>query len=151
MYEVKGQTISLIAGEVISVDKKFMPVYISADNTCKIVGASEKCVGYVQAAGELGEAVPVMINGVTMFKATAPVAAVTVAAVIFATAPNALLAILPNLLLRLFASLSAPELSISVSITSRAISKIFFISNIFLLILLGIKTKTIKFVLNLSK
>lgn len=77
MYEVKGQTISLIAGEVIGVDKKFMPVYISADNTCKIVGSTEKCVGYVQAAGKLGEAVPVMINGVTMFKATAPVAAGT--------------------------------------------------------------------------
>lgn len=77
MYEIKGQTISLIAGEAISVDQKFMPVYISGDNTCMVTGAGEsaKYVGYVQAEGKLGEAVPVMINGVTMFKATGAVAA----------------------------------------------------------------------------
>lgn len=77
MYEIKGQTISLIAGEAISTDKKFMPVYISADNTCKIVKSTEKCVGYVQAEGKLGEAVPVMIDGVTMFKASGAVVAGT--------------------------------------------------------------------------
>lgn len=75
MYEIKGQIISLIAGEAISADKKFMPVCISADNTCKIAGSSDKCVGYVQAEGKLGEAVPVMIDGVTMFKASGAVAA----------------------------------------------------------------------------
>lgn len=77
MYEIKGQTISLIAGEAISADKKFMPVYISAANTCKVTGGvtGTKYIGYVQAEGKLGEAVPVMIDGVTMFKASGAVAA----------------------------------------------------------------------------
>lgn len=79
MYEIKGQVISLVAGENISVKQKFMPVYVSGDNTCKVTGGgdSTKYVGYVQAEGKLGEPVPVMINGVTMFKATGAVTAGT--------------------------------------------------------------------------
>ena len=74
MYEIKGHVISLIAGEEITADQKYSPVHISGDNTCKITGATDqKYVGYVQAEGKLGEAVPVMINGVTMFKATGAV------------------------------------------------------------------------------
>lgn len=82
MYEIKGQTISLIAGEVISAEQKYKPVYISGDNTCKVTGGGSdtKYVGYVQAEGKLGEAVPVMISGVTMFKATGAVAAGAVVA-----------------------------------------------------------------------
>lgn len=80
MYEIKGQTISLIAGEAIAATKKFSPVYISGDNTCKVTGGTEgtKYIGYVQAEGKLGEAVPVMISGVTMFKAAGAVTAGTV-------------------------------------------------------------------------
>ena len=33
MYEIKGQTISLIAGEAISAEQKYKPVYISGNNT----------------------------------------------------------------------------------------------------------------------
>lgn len=77
MYEIKGQIISLIAAEEIKAEQKYMPVYISDDNACKVTGGIEgiKYVGYVQAEGKLGEAVPVMINGVTMFKATDTVTA----------------------------------------------------------------------------
>ena len=77
MYEIKGQIISLIAAEEIKAEQKYMPVYISGDNACKVTGGIEgtKYVGYVQAEGKLGEAVPVMINGVTMFKAAGTVAA----------------------------------------------------------------------------
>ena len=77
MYEIKGQIISLIAAEEITAKQKYMPVYISGDNACKVTGGSgdKKYVGYVQAEGKLGEAVPVMIDGVTMFKATGSVAA----------------------------------------------------------------------------
>lgn len=77
MYEIKGQTISLIAGEAISAEQKYKPVYISGNNTCKVTGGvtGTKYIGYVQAEGKLGEAVPVMIDGVTMFKASGAVAA----------------------------------------------------------------------------
>lgn len=77
MYEIKGQVISLIAAEEIKAEQKYMPVYISGDNACKVTGGNgeTKYVGYVQAEGKLGEAVPVMIDGVTMFKATGSVSA----------------------------------------------------------------------------
>lgn len=77
MYEIKGQTISMIAGEAISKDQKYLPAYISGDNTIKVTGAAGdvKYIGYVQAEGKLGEAVPVMIDGVTMFKITEAVTA----------------------------------------------------------------------------
>lgn len=77
MYEIKGQIISLIADEEIKVEQKYMPVYISSDDACKVTGGSgdTKYVGYVQTEGKRGEAVPVMINGVTMFKATGAIAA----------------------------------------------------------------------------
>lgn len=69
MYEIKGQVISLIAGEDITENDKYKPVYMSADNTCKFSGNSvTPMVGIVQSTGIKGEAVPVMISGVSMFR-----------------------------------------------------------------------------------
>ena len=94
MYEIKGQIISLIAGEDISLDQKLKPVYITGDNTCMVTGGNgeTKYVGYVQTEGHVGEPVPVMINGVTMFKATGAVnagAVVTGGGIALAAASNA--------------------------------------------------------------
>ena len=40
MYEIKGQIISLIGAEEIKAEQKYMPVYISGDNACKITGGN---------------------------------------------------------------------------------------------------------------
>jgi len=75
-YEVKGQTISLIAGAAVAKADRFKPVKISGNNTFTISTVAEDVViGVVQNEAKLGEAAQIMIAGVTMFTATAVVAA----------------------------------------------------------------------------
>ncbi len=74
-YEVKGQTISLKAAAAISTDDKFKPVKISGDNTIALAESADTVVGVVQTEAKEGEAVQVMISGVTFFKCTEAVTA----------------------------------------------------------------------------
>lgn len=74
-YELKGQVISLKASVALSKKDKFKPVKISGDNTIALAEEGDTVVGIVQTEAKAGEAVQVMISGVTFFKCTATVAA----------------------------------------------------------------------------
>lgn len=74
-YEVKGKTISLKASAEITKENKFKPVKISGDDTFAIAGDSDTVVGVIQNECKAGEAGQVMIDGITMFKATTTIAA----------------------------------------------------------------------------
>jgi hypothetical protein len=74
-YEVKGKTISLKAAAEVTKENKFKPVKISADDTFAIAGNEDTVVGVIQNECKAGEAGQVMIEGITMYKATATIAA----------------------------------------------------------------------------
>lgn len=74
-YEVKGKTISLKASAEVTKADKFKPVKISGDDTFAIAGDGDTVVGVIQNECRAGEAGQVMISGVTMYVATAEIAA----------------------------------------------------------------------------
>lgn len=74
-YEVKGKTISLKAAAEVTKNDKFKPVKISADDTFAIAGDDDTVVGVIQNECKVGEAGQVMINGITMYKATEEITA----------------------------------------------------------------------------
>ena len=75
-YEMKGKTISLKASAEITKENKFKPVKIAGDDTFAIAtGDADTVVGVIQNECKAGEAGQVMIDGITMFKATATIAA----------------------------------------------------------------------------
>ena len=74
-YEVKGKTISLKAAAEVTKADKFKPVKISGNDTFALAGDSDTVVGVIQNECKAGEAGQVMINGITMFKATGTIAA----------------------------------------------------------------------------
>jgi hypothetical protein len=73
-YEIKGQTISLKAAASMA-GKKYSAVKVTAEDTFDVCAAGEKTIGFLQNEVISGEAGQVMINGVTMAKAEAPIAA----------------------------------------------------------------------------
>ena len=73
-YEIKGQTISLKAKEDMT-GKKYSPVYVSGDGEFDVATTGKTVIGVLQNEVVKGEAGQIMIDGVTMFKCTASVAA----------------------------------------------------------------------------
>lgn len=73
-YEIKGQTISLKA-KADMAGKKYSPVKVSGDGMFDVAGDEDAVIGVLQNEVKKDEAGQIMINGVTMYKCAAEVAA----------------------------------------------------------------------------
>lgn len=72
MYEVPGMNITVKASAEFK--EKYLAVKVTAGGLAVATAATDNVIGFVQRAGIATEALPVMINGITMAKASAAIA-----------------------------------------------------------------------------
>lgn len=72
MYEVPGMNITVKAAAAF--EEKYLAVKVTADGLAVATAATDNVIGFVQRAGIATEALPVMVNGITMAKASGAIA-----------------------------------------------------------------------------